>query len=329
MNNMKIQVLIPEGGYYGGIESLHQLCSLGLELNLDISCVYIPIRKYFRSKQNLNLSHYKIKIEKDILDKKNVAIICPETFTNYLSQIKFAKKIIWWLSKDNFFKKKKTHNQLSSNFFYFLYKRINHYTPPLSLSMIKKENIINLCQSSYVYSFLKKNKVKNLYYLFDYIYTYSNKKIKKNIDIILNSQKGNLFNNAFYKEFNDIFNIRILKNLSLRECDFIQKQSKFFIDFGHSPGRDRIPREAVLNKLNILVRNKGAASNKTDLNIDKFFKFNSNNTTDFCQIVFKIIILNNFENKKPYSNYIKSIINDKNKMKKNILSLNKIINEKN
>ena len=38
----KIQILIPGGGFYGGLESLHQFVYMASSLGVKISCVYIP-----------------------------------------------------------------------------------------------------------------------------------------------------------------------------------------------------------------------------------------------------------------------------------------------
>ena len=50
-------------------------------------------------------------------------------------------------------------------------------------------------------------------------------------------------------------------------------KSKIYIDFGTHPGRDRIPREAVLLGNCILTNRKGSANNPVDISIPDKFKF--------------------------------------------------------
>ena len=49
--------------------------------------------------------------------------------------------------------------------------------------------------------------------------------------------------------------------------------SKVYMDFGFHPGKDRIPREAVLLGNCIITNRKGSASNTIDVPIDNSFKF--------------------------------------------------------
>ena len=171
----KIQVLIPGGGFYGGLESLHQFVYMASSLGVKISCVYIPtqniVGKNISFKKNINLKNYKIKIEREIDDTKNVCIVVPETFTGYIRTIKKARISIWWLSVDNYIDKVKSENQqnlrnylvLLANFsrkIFFSFINLNHHNKSLSLNEIKNKKIIHLCQSYYSYEFLKKKKLK-------------------------------------------------------------------------------------------------------------------------------------------------------------------------
>ncbi len=338
----KIQVLIPGGGFYGGLESLHQFVYIAYSLGVKISCVYIPtqniIGKNISFRKNINLKNYKIKIDRKIDDTENVCLVVPETFTSYIRAIRKAKISIWWLSVDNYMDKIKSENQqnlrnylvLLANFsrkIFFSFINLNHHAKSLSLNEIKNKKIIHLCQSYYSYEFLKKKKFKNLLILKDFIQIRNKIKFKKNIDIILNSNKGQKYNNLFIKEYNDIFKIEKLKNMSLNQTQKKLHQSKFFIDFGHHPGRDRIPREAVSQGSKILIKKEGAAKNKFDVNIDNNYKFTEYNLDNEMKILEFLTINkisdNNWYNVKAYS---KKINNDKIEMKKQIKQFIKKIN---
>ena len=311
-------------------------------LGVEVSCVYIPtqniIGKNISFRKNINLKDYKIKIDKQIDDTKNVCLVIPETFTGYIRAIKKAKISIWWLSVDNYIDKVKSENQqnlrnylvLLANFsrkIFFSFINLNHHNKSLSLNEIKNKKIIHLCQSYYSYEFLKKKKFKNLLMLKDFIQIRNRKKFKKNIDIILNSNKGQKYNEMFIKEYNEIFKIEKLKNMSLNQTQKKLHQSKFFIDFGHHPGRDRIPREAVSQGAKILIKKEGAAKNKFDVNIDNNYKFTEYNLDNEIKILefltINKILDNNWYNVKAYS---QKINNDKIEMKKQIKQFVKKIN---
>ena len=190
----KIQVLIPGGGFYGGLESLHQFVYVASFLGVKISCVYIPTQNILGNvnnfKKNINLKNYKIKIEREIDDTKNVCILVPETFIGYIRTIKKAKISIWWLSVNNYIDKINSENQqnfknyllLLANLFkkkFFSFINLNHYYKSLTLNELKNKNIIHLCQSYYSYEFLKKKKFKNLLMVRDFIHIRNKKNFKK------------------------------------------------------------------------------------------------------------------------------------------------------
>ena len=115
--------------------------------------------------------------------------------------------------------------------------------------------------------------------------------------------------------------------MSLKQTQKKLNQSKFFIDFGHHPGRDRIPREAVLQGSKILIKKEGAAINKFDVDINnsyKFTKYNLDNEMKILQLLtINNILDNNWYNVKAY---LSKINNDKIEMKKEIREFIKKIN---
>ena len=53
------------------------------------------------------------------------------------------------------------------------------------------------------------------------------------------------------------------------------KQTLVYIDFGHHPGKDRVPREAIASNAVIFVNDQGAASHYLDYPLDDFYKFSA------------------------------------------------------
>ena len=273
--------------------------------------VYIPLNKNY--KQNYNLKNYKINLNNKIDDQKNNLIIIPETFSGYAKSIKNAKIALWWLSVDNYFKKKleekKIFFRFKKNLFFFKKEEFNHYSESLSIKEIKKKINYNLYQSNYAKNFLLRNKLKNIYFINDYINLKKKiNKSKKKI-FVYNALKIDKLGNNLIKRINDK-NILPLKNLSLSQTFQVIKKSLLYCDFGHFPGRDRMPRESILHNTNIYINNTGSAANTIDFPIDEVFKFNLNNK--FAISYLKIMF---FLNK-----YCHRLINKKFiKFKKNLL----------
>ena len=68
--------------------------------------------------------------------------------------------------------------------------------------------------------------------------------------------------------------------------------SKIYIDFGHHPGKDRIPREAALCGCCVITGFKGSAMFFDDVNIFEQYKFEED-LSNFSSLIEDIF--NNFE----------------------------------
>jgi len=51
------------------------------------------------------------------------------------------------------------------------------------------------------------------------------------------------------------------------------RQTSVYIDFGHHPGKDRVPREAAVSGNIVFVHSKGAGCHFLDYPLDQFFIF--------------------------------------------------------
>ena len=67
-------------------------------------------------------------------------------------------------------------------------------------------------------------------------------------------------------------NLIELKGFTSKEIIRIFQKTKLYIDFGYHPGKDKMPREAVLFNNCVITNLKGSAYNKFDIPINKQFK---------------------------------------------------------
>lgn len=258
----------PANRFTGGPTLAHQLC---YELNKKgfEACMY-----YYHAKKGMPLVHekykqfgnpYVVKVE----DSKNTILIAPETAPDILKHHTKSKKIIWWMSVDNYFDK-------------YLTSRRNKI---LNIGGLLKYNVfsngnIHFAQSYYACDFLKDHGVKenSIFYLSDYVDSIflekSNiAKTTEKKDVIVYSPKRGL---EFTKKIISVlpqYQWVPLERMTQEQMIDVMLESKLYIDFGNHPGKDRIPREAAICGNCIITSRKGSAANSKDIPIGEQFKF--------------------------------------------------------
>ena len=110
-----------------------------------------------------------------------------------------------------------------------------------------------------------------------------------------------------------------IENMTPKQIIKLMDSAKLYIDFGQFPGPERIPREAVMRKCNILTSTFGSANNNIDVLIPRSFKIDAKKK-NINEIVDKIcILLDNYEEYLPlYDAYRKKVITQKLIFDKNI-----------
>ena len=97
------------------------------------------------------------------------------------------------------------------------------------------------------------------------------------------------------------------------------KKSKIYIDFGYHPGKDKIPREAVINDCIIITNTKGSAGNYGDVPTE--YKIKEKDSLKEASSIIKECIKFYPERIKKYSGYKKSVLDGKKKMKDQVLKI--------
>lgn len=322
----KIYVLCPAYIKSGGPELLHQLV---YELNRNNINAYITYYNYERKENKYTNGEFdkyvkEFKLVNEIEDNENSIIIIPETVQaiKKTKQFKKAKKIIWWLSVDNFLKA------------YGLTKPIKMQGIKATIKLFFKNGLIynfryikemdyHLCQSKYATEFLKTHNIKNYLYLSDYLndtYLKVNEEQWSNKEdiVLFNPKKGKKFTNKIIKAAPELNWIPI-QNLSTEQVKELLLKSKVYIDFGHHPGKDRFPREAAMCGCCIITGKRGAAKYYEDVTIEDEFKF-EDKEKNINKIIGRIVLcLNDYDNKnRKFNNYRKIISKEKEKFIKDV-----------
>jgi hypothetical protein len=245
MKKNKVYINIPAKVEAGGVESLFQLADAinnngGESIVIWDTQYHDPIPEKYK--------HYNIQDSTEVEDTSDNWIIYPEIWTEKLGTYKNMKNAIWWLSVDN------NHGKFQD----FLNSEITHFY-----------------QSFYALDFLQKNGVEKYLPLFDYIhekYTDSVYQIssKKNI-VCYNPVKGIDITNQIINLNPDIKFVPI-HGMDENQIIELLKTSKVYIDFGHHPGRDRIPRESAILGNCIITNSKGSAGFYNDIPVENQYK---------------------------------------------------------
>ncbi len=335
----KIYILAPAGVVTGGVELLHQLCNVLNRNGQHSFIVYIGENKHEIPN---DYKKYKISLMEfsSIDDSEKNILVVPETTLQYLKYVSNIKILVWWLSVDNYFAALQGSVLETFKFFFekkgilsgiksVIRKLLKPYAyPTYNLKKIHRNKNI-LChayQSEYAADFLRKNHFENLFHLSDYInvdfinsQSLNNK--KDNI-IIYNPKKGLKFTKKLINFSSDL-NWLPIENMTREDVKKLMSRAKLYIDFGHHPGKDRMPREAAMSGCCIITGKLGAAGFQEDLLIDENeYKFNQSKK-DIPLIIQKIRnVLNDYENEIiKFSNYRKSITEEKTIFEKEAIML--------
>ena len=274
--NSKVYIICPGGVRSDGAELCHRLCSRLVRLKVNVHLVYIPITTNF-DPDNPVYPEYKqfhAPYTYDVEDIAQNILIVPETLTSFLYTLKKIRRVIWWLSVDNFFRD-------------IAIQAVNHFNNILSVPMAKffcfqkyDEDIEHWTQSEYAKLFLKVNKVpdEKIYHIGDYINPMLVKahnsvdfKRKKNI-IAFNAATSSKIMKKLTSSIPKV-NWVAIQDTQAKDAHKLLEDAKIYVDFGDFVSKDMMPRKAAVLGCVVVTGKKGAAANKVDINIPAEFKF--------------------------------------------------------
>ena len=311
----KIFIISPGNIHSGGPELVHQLASQLLKMDYNVYMFYLPANADFNPADPVDpyYKKYHIPFVRNLeIDHKNIMIV-PESSSLNLYVSKKIRRIMWWMSVDNYINnlcnilKKFKQNPLDSTmpkFFYF----------------DKDDNTIeHWVQSDYAKIFIKKNGIvdKQIYRVRDYLNeaflqraSHVDISQKENI-VAYNPVKGFEFTQKLLKVAPEI-NWQAIRDMTPEEVQQLLARAKVYIDFGNHPGRDRIPREAAVSGCCVVTGRRGAAGNPNDIAIDESFKFNDTDD-NLIPIVNRIkdIFANFRKNYESQRNYREQIMTER------------------
>lgn len=261
---MNLFIIAPENRVSGGPELAHQLCNAINRLtDIQAYMCYVTTTKPYQLAVDIPAPTPYLMYETthatdlSIVNSADSIVVVPEGLTPSMLMIPKAKKILWWMSVDNYIKSTNEDN----------------------LEYIRENTFLHLFQSYYSIDYVNRKipGVKGLF-LSDYINEAHGKFIypaefRHNI-ALYNPAKG-------YNELKpliekaDWLDWVPIANMDVEKVVFMMQAGKIYIDFGEHPGKDRIPREAAANGCCVITNKKGSAAFTEDVPIPEQFKFDT------------------------------------------------------
>lgn len=315
-----IYIICPPKKATGGPEALHQLGYILNSLGYNAKMLY---SKYKKNPVHPFYKSYNVPYVTKVQDSDNNIMIIPESMTNLIAKYPLAEKKIWWLSLD-FYEVLMNSREAKKNWFRKLvvpYKHTEYRFEP-------NKSITHWYQSQRTKEFLLTKKLdNNIEYLCDYVNELFFENLpelkhfpKENI-ITYNPKKG-LDKIKKYMSLLPQYKWTPLSGMSREEMRDTLRKAKLHIDFGYFPGRDKIPREALISGTCLLTGRDGTSAFKEDLGIPEKYKLHKNEiqTEKVTELI--IHLMNNYEEVfKEFLDFRTFVVNEKENMIKDVQKL--------
>lgn len=290
----KILIVCPSGAVTGGPEALHQLCAQMNSLGLAAFMCYLPFDQLFNAPEPYR--HYRTQSAL-YEDAPGNLIIFPEVEPILALKVKYAQGALWWLSLENFLERR--HISVFHDNLRYLKRVIQGRRPLRGARSLK--NLLHFSQTEHSSEYLRSCGIEPIPLIDSINESFLTNRYLDRIDhkqdlILYNPTKGWRVTHKLIKAFPQ-WQFFPLKGLGREQLSEKLYSAKLYIDFGHHPGRDRMPREAAMHGCCLITGRLGSAGNAIDLPIPKQYKLDSNSPQ--FMIEFKEItsqILSDFPN---------------------------------
>lgn len=248
----------------GGPEALHQLSRVLLDLGVDARMVYYPEARDGHAVPQA-FSSYSPVVSTHADTRLGDVVLVPEAATKILRRFKTARRAVWWLSVD-YYRQTRTAWQTMKD----------ALRGGTSLGMKQMDGIAHLCQSFYANTYLQSKGIGDAAFVTDYIRGATEPLRTENAkreDIVLyDPRKGAAAAKRLMAMREGNFRWVAIRGLAPSQVRALMQSAKLYVDFGHHPGRDRMPREAALSGCCVLTGRRGSAANDRDVPIPAFYK---------------------------------------------------------
>ena len=296
----KIYILCPANIATGGPESIHLLCEALLKKGHDANIVYLnnaypgggghPGHGYVDRSDNwmsyvsttgkhAEYNQYNTIAVDTIIDNSNNLLIAPEIYLNALEKFENIQTAVWWLA-----------SRIQEDGTY----------DPLQWFSGEDRSVHHLHNSNFAEHMLRscgQFDDSRIYPLETYVNTKFNllpslwQECKDDI-VCYNPKKGQQYTEQVIQAMTDQMRPQTqfipIVNMNRSEVLDTLRRAKVYIDFGHHPGRERMPREAVQCGCCVLTGFRGSAQFFKDVPVLDKYKFEVGeqfNPKDVCKTI--------------------------------------------
>lgn len=306
-----IYMLAPYKLTTGGIELCHQLVDRLRNIGETTFIVYIEGKQINHDCiVTSEYSKYDIQVTDKIEDNSQNMLVIPEIYFDWIFKFKHIQIGCWWMSVDNRYdnchigdavKFRKSFIRKIKAIYDYYHARPHKYHNRNTNRRLKQQGdrITHFYQSCYAQQHLYRLGFSKVLPLTDYINTYyaaagETPTTEKKDIILYNPSKGLLFTQKIIAKMPG-YEFIPLKGLTREQLKQLFSDAKLYIDFGHFPGKDRLHREAALNRCCIITGKNGAARFYEDVPIGSDYKFDAT-TSSLPAIVERIkYVLANYD----------------------------------
>ncbi len=280
-----IVICCPGNALTGGVNSLHNLCKALMASGFNAYMYYVNADE--TKLKNYQITSYKINRIYHLNDSSDTLVVVPETMVTLALQLKKAKKVVYWLALNYFFKKPtwrfpfslklfrkliscRSYDGYSSGILETTKRRLNEFSKS-HLDMWNGD-VIHLSNSNFVANYCRKKGSPHTYVLHNPIREefYNHQPNFNNREkLILFGPKTPKFIIWRMRKYLPEFSIVRIRKTPFEQVVELMSKAVVFAEFGNSPGRDRMPREAVMMGCNIFMNTRGAAAFEDDFNIPR------------------------------------------------------------
>jgi hypothetical protein len=199
---------------------------------------------------------YKMEIP---LDDRTL-VIFPEGLARNALGLPRRPVAIWWLSVDNAFRALTMRGESETSID----------------EVLARPDLIHLYQSAYARDWLRGRGLERIHDLADYtspLFIDAPARAPSPKPMVsFNGAKGGEAAAAFFAA-RPQFAPLALRGFSKPDLQAIFRERLLYVDFGHFPGKDRLPREAAVSGGVVFVHRKGAGAIYEDFPLPDFYKF--------------------------------------------------------
>jgi hypothetical protein len=265
----KVLVICPAGAMTAGPEALHQLVAEINALGQPAQIVYEPFEHAAETpaayrKHGAPVGRYA--------DEVRTLIVFPEIYTPLALKVKHAEAAIWWMSVNNFTGVRYGRPWRDKlRYWKYVLKGKRPWGGVKALAHLRQ-----FAQSDYARDFLAGHGLASEP-LSDPIPAYTEPAYvtalparlaaaQRSDTILYNPTKGAKITARLMAAYPQ-WRFRPLRGLDREQLAQAFLDAKLYIDFGHHPGKDRLPREAAIHGCCVVTARHGSAANPVDVPI--------------------------------------------------------------